>query len=116
MEATKLTPEKTALVLIDLQQGITSRTTAPYTSAEVVEKARRLAEGFRAKGAMVVYVHVDLANFLSLPVDVPMRDPDAPAPPPSASEIVPEAGRREGDLLITKRHWEPLRRQIWKQN
>ena len=104
LNAFQLTPEKTALVLIDLQQGITSRTTAPYTTAEVMEKARRLAESFRAKGATVVYVHVDLGNFLNLPVDTPMRDPNAP-PPPSASEIVAEAGMQEGDLLITKRHW-----------
>lgn len=105
MTTLQLTPEKTALVLIDLQHGITSRTTAPYTSAEVVEKGRRLAESFRAKGATVVYVRVDLANFLKLPVDQPMSDPKAPPPPPIASEIVPEAGMQDGDLLITKRHW-----------
>lgn len=105
MDTLQLTPEKTALVLIDLQHGITSRTTTPYTSAEVVAKARRLAESFREKGATVVYVHVDLNNFLKLPVDVQMRDPNAPPPPPSASEIVPEAGMQEGDLRITKRHW-----------
>lgn len=105
MSTLQLTPEKTALVLIDLQHGITSRETAPYSSMEVVEKGRRLAESFRSKGASVVYVRVDLADFLRLPVDAQLADPNAPPPPPIASEIVPEAGIQEGDLVITKRHW-----------
>jgi nicotinamidase-related amidase len=42
---------------------------------------------------------------LQLPVDKPMRDPKAPPPPPAASELVPEAGFQQGDVLITKRHW-----------
>ncbi|MEG9436242.1 isochorismatase family protein [Edaphobacter sp. HDX4] len=106
MSTLQLNPKKTALVLIDLQYGVTARDTAPYTSAEVVEKGRKLAESFRAKGATVVYVHVDMANFLALPADEqPFRDPNGPPPPAKASELVPEAGYQEGDLLITKRHW-----------
>jgi nicotinamidase-related amidase len=101
----KLEPKKTALVLIDLQHGITAMPTAPYPSAEVVEKGRRLAESFRKKGAPVVYVRVDMSDFLQLPVDASLRDPNAPPPPAIASEIVPEAGIQEGDLVITKRHW-----------
>jgi nicotinamidase-related amidase len=46
-----------------------------------------------------------MANVLQLPVDEPMRDPNAPPPPASASELAPEAGFQTGDLLITKRHW-----------
>ena len=54
---------------------------------------------------MVVYVHVDINNFLKLPVDMPSRDPNAAPLPASAMEIAPEAGFQSGDLLITKRHW-----------
>lgn len=100
-----LDPKKTALVLIDLQNGIVARVTAPYSSSEVVQKGNRLAQAFRAKGATVVYVRVDMGDFLALPVDEPARDPNAPPPPAAASELVPEAGFESGDLLITKRHW-----------
>ncbi|MGA9529045.1 MAG: hydrolase [Terriglobales bacterium] len=108
-----LDPKKTALVLIDLQNGIVAMPTAPYPAAEVVKKAKLLAQTFRAKGATVVYVRVDMANVLQLPADQPMRDPNAPPPPATASEIVPDAGYEPGspsdssnhDLLITKRHW-----------
>jgi nicotinamidase-related amidase len=101
----QLTPAKTALVLIDLQQGIVGMQTAPYPAADVVQKGARLARAFRARGAAVVYVRVDMANFLVLPVDTPSRPPGAPPPPAAASELAPDAGFEEGDLLITKRHW-----------
>src|SRR5579875_3477946 len=104
MSATlELDPKKTALVLIDLQNGIVSRDTKPYTAGEVTERARALAEAFRAKGAPVVYIHVLMNEFLRLPADEAMNVPkDVPA---SASEIAEAAGRQEGDLLIAKRHW-----------
>jgi nicotinamidase-related amidase len=105
MNSLHLDPKKTALVLIDLQNGIVARTTAPYSSGEVVQEGSRLAQAFRAKGATVVYVRVDMGNFLALPVDEPPRAPAAPAPPAMASELAPDAGFEPGDLLITKRHW-----------
>ena len=40
-----------------------------------------------------------------LPTDMTIRDPNAPAPPPEATQIVPESGFQSGDLLITKRQW-----------
>ncbi len=99
----KLDPKKTALVLIDLQNGIVGRDTQPHTAGEVIERSRALAEAFRAKGAPVVYVRVLISKVLSLPSDEAMNLPkDIPA---SASEIAESAGMRSGDLLITKRHW-----------
>ena len=105
METLHLDAKKTALVMIDLQKGIVGNSTAPYPSAEVVERSSRLAKKFREKGGTVVYVHVDMSNVLQLPVDAPMRGPNTPPPPAEMSELVPEAGYRAGDLLITKRHW-----------
>jgi nicotinamidase-related amidase len=94
---------KTALVLIDLQNGIVGRDTKPYTPAEVVERSRSLADAFRTKNALVVYVRVLLSDFLSLPADETMNLPkDIPA---AASEIAEAAGMQEGDVLVTKRHW-----------
>ncbi len=100
-----LDPRKTALVIIDLQNGVLSQPTFPYSTAEVVQNSNLLAKRFRKKGATVVYVRVDMADFLRLPVDVPSRPPGSAPLPASASELAPQVGFEAGDLLITKRHW-----------
>jgi nicotinamidase-related amidase len=100
-----LDPRTTALILIDLQHAITARQLAPHSAQDVVQRCVALANAFRAKGALVVYVRVDLAHMLQLPVDSPMRKPTDPPPLPNASELVPEAGYQPTDLLITKRQW-----------
>jgi nicotinamidase-related amidase len=105
MDPLKLDPARTALVVIDLQKGIVATPSAPHSSEDVVRRSAHLAKLFREKEGTVVYVRVDMANILSLPVDAPFRAPDAPPPPASASEIVPESGFEEDDVLITKRHW-----------
>ncbi|HZY62424.1 MAG TPA: isochorismatase family protein [Edaphobacter sp.] len=99
----KLDPKTTALVLIDLQNAVLSRETKPYPAGEVVERSRAMAEAFRAKGALVVYVRVPLKDILSLTTDEAMILPkDIPA---AASEIADAAGMQSGDLLVSKRHW-----------
>jgi nicotinamidase-related amidase len=101
--ALKLEPKKTALVLIDLQNAILSRDTKPHSAEDVVKRSRAMADVFRAKGAPVIYVRVLLSDFLNLPSDEAMNLPkDLPA---AASEIAASAGMKEGDLLISKRHW-----------
>jgi nicotinamidase-related amidase len=105
MTALHLDPRKTALVLIDLQEGIVAAPTVPNSTADVLQRCSRMANAFREKGATVIYVRVDMANPLKLPVDSPLRNPNAPPPPASASELVPESGFQPGDLIITKRHW-----------
>lgn len=101
----KLDPQTTALVLVDLQRGIMGRTLAPRSGDDVVKNAIRLAEAFRAAKATVVLVRVEISEMHFLPVDRPMRDPSAPPPPPSASELLPEVGPKPGDLVVTKRQW-----------
>ncbi|MFC6647456.1 isochorismatase family protein [Granulicella cerasi] len=95
--------KKTALVLIDLQGGIVGRDVKPYPAMEIVARCREMADAFRAKGAPVVYVRVLMTDFLKLATDEVMQLP--PEIPAAASEIVEAAGKQEGDLLITKRHW-----------
>src|SRR6202035_3131395 len=97
-------PKKTALVLIDLQNAIIGMNSVPHTAAEVIENSKKLAESFRALGAPVVYVRVDLNDFMKLPVDQPPNLGDKPLPA-VASEIAPTAGFQPGDILVTKRHW-----------
>ena len=98
-----LDPKKTALVLIDLQNGVLSYDTQPYSPMEVVGRCRAMAEAFHAKDAFVVYVRVRFDDFRSVDCDHPTDLP--PDPPAFLSEIVPSAGMRDGDLLLTKRHW-----------
>src|ERR1035441_5977995 len=105
MDLLMLNAQSTALVLIDLQQAVVGRTLAPWSGAKVVKACCVLADAFRRKGAMVVYVRVDLTNVQRPEADEPMRPADALPPPAAASELVPEAGFQEGDVLITKRHW-----------
>src|SRR6202789_2704393 len=99
-----LAPQKTALVLIDLQNAIVGMNPVPHTAAQVVENSKKLAEAFRVPGAPVVYFRVDLNDFLKLPVDQPFNLGDKPLPA-AASEIAPSAGFHPGDILVTKRHW-----------
>jgi nicotinamidase-related amidase len=104
MSDLSLDPQKTALVAIDLQNALMGVSTAPHPVADVVKTNRQIAEALRARGGLVVWVRVDLNEFLSLPVDQPPRFAGQPMPP-EFSEIAPSAGLQDGDLLITKRHW-----------
>jgi nicotinamidase-related amidase len=105
MDFLTLDAKTTALILIDLQHAIVGRTLLPHSASEVVNRCRALADSFRQRGAMVVYVRVDLANMQTPIADQPSRDPNAPPPPAEASQIVPESGFQTGDILITKRYW-----------
>lgn len=97
----------TALIVIDLQRGIVARPSGPHSSADVVARSARLADRFRELGgAAVVLVNVAFAadkhDLLTPPVD----SPNPPAQlPPDWSQLVPEIGPRDGDLLITKHQW-----------
>jgi nicotinamidase-related amidase len=104
MTELQLNPKKTALVLIDLQNAVVGMNTAPYTAVQVVANSKKLAEAFRAAGAQVFYVRVDLNEFLKLPVDRP-HDLGGTPLPAVVSEIAASAGFRPGDILLTKRHW-----------
>jgi nicotinamidase-related amidase len=101
-----LDPATTALVLIDLQQGIVGMTLAPRPGNDVVEGAKELASKFRKAGAPVVAVHVgfskNYADALSQPVDKP--NPRPATPPEGWSEFIP--GLVEpNDITILKRQW-----------
>jgi nicotinamidase-related amidase len=101
-------PLKAALVLIDLQQGVVSRPSAPRSGPEVVRNASRLAARFRELGSTVVLVRVafqpDFKDVLNAPSDTPMQF-NPRALPPDWADLVPEIGPQPGDLVITKRQW-----------
>jgi nicotinamidase-related amidase len=106
METLSIDKLKTALVVIDLQKGIASRQTAPYTPEIVIKNAAALADAFRKNNMPVFLVRVtpspDGKDALR-----PIADARMPlqTPPPDWAEIVPEMGPKQGDFLITKHQW-----------
>ncbi|WP_174292799.1 hydrolase [Sphingomonas bacterium] len=98
-----LDPRTTALILIDLQQGIVPMAKGPRSGEEVVAGARNLAARFREAEAPVVLVHVGFG-----PSEAPSQKVDEPSlpdsTPPGFSEFV--SGLREpDDIVVLKHHW-----------
>ena len=93
---------RTALVLIDLQNGNVKRDLAPYTAEEVVGNCVLLADEVRNRGGMVIFVHVLLDQLQMPPADAPLAKG---TPPPEASQLAPEAQVQATDVVVTKRQW-----------
>ncbi len=104
----KLDAQTTALVVIDLQEGILPFAGGPHTADQVVANAALLAARFRLLGAPVVLVRVgwsaDYAEALKQPVDKP-----APAPagglPANWWEFPAPLAVNDSDIEVTKRQW-----------
>jgi nicotinamidase-related amidase len=103
----KLDPKRTALVLIDLQNGILAMPLAPRSGAEVLATGTALARRFRAAGAPVILVRVawsaDFADAPRQPVDKPMPRPAGGLP--AGWTDLAEGLAAPGDILVTKRQW-----------
>ena len=93
---------RTALVLIDLQNGNVKRDLAPYTAEQVVGNCVLLADEMRNRGGMVIFVHVLLDQLQMPPADAPLSKG---TPPPDASQLAPEAQVQATDVVVTKRQW-----------
>ncbi|MDT0449058.1 isochorismatase family protein [Streptomyces hesseae] len=101
MTATTLDP-RAALVLVDLQKGIVALpTTHPAPPADaVVERGARLAAAFRERGLPVVLVRV--VGAAPGRSEAPLR---SGRPPADFAELVPELGRQDTDIVVTKHTW-----------
>jgi nicotinamidase-related amidase len=102
-EPLTLEPATTALVLIDLQRGITAGTTVPYAAADVVARAATLAAACRARGVPGLLVTVEpgpQGGLITRPQADQPRPPLRPAP--DFAELVPELGRAPSDVVVTK--------------
>ena len=103
----ELDPKSTALVLIDLQNGILGQSLGPSSGGEVLDVGKVLAGRFRAVRAPVVLVNVgwstDYADALHQPVDRPVQRPEGGFPP--AWSALAEGLAQPGDLFLTKHHW-----------
>ncbi|GAA2042385.1 hydrolase [Catenulispora yoronensis] len=105
MPVTTIDP-KTALVVIDLQNGIAGLPGEPVPSTDVVKNSVALAEAFRARDLPVVLVRVTFAADGS--DAVPGRNEQArPARafPEGWDQVVADLAGHPGDVLVTKRNW-----------
>jgi len=90
---------RTALVVIDLQKGITAMPSV-HPMGEVIQKAAALATAFRSHGLPVVLVNVtggapgraeQAANLRDMPADW--------------AELIADLDQQPSDHLVTKRTW-----------
>ena len=102
----KLDAATTALVLIDLQQGILPFAKAQYDAAAVLANAAPLAAAFRALKSPVVLVKVgwsaDGGDALKATVDAP--NPPGALPADWLADA-PGLPSQPGDLHVLKRQW-----------
>ena len=95
MPVTTLDPV-TALIVIDLQQGIVCLPTA-HPIAEVVQRASTLAQAFRRHGLPVILVNVTgrppgRTELTRIPRELP----------PGFADFVPELSPQRGDHIVSK--------------
>ena len=102
----KVDKKKTALVVIDLQKGISMMETKPYDAKTVIANTARLARAFRENKMPVFLVHVSFTNGGGM--FMPLADSTFPSMgelPKDWSDIVPELGPEPQDVVVTKMQW-----------
>ncbi|TCC21980.1 isochorismatase family protein [Kribbella speibonae] len=107
MPVTTLDP-KTALVVIDLQNGVAVLPGAPHPTADVIGRTVELADAFRKHDLPVVLVRVsfaaDGADRLTGRTEQSPRSGGG-TPPPGADQIVDQLAGHAEDIVVTKRNW-----------
>jgi NAD(P)-dependent dehydrogenase (short-subunit alcohol dehydrogenase family)/nicotinamidase-related amidase len=102
-----LDPRTTALVLVDLQNGILGFPLTPRSGEAISSTGAQLAKRFRAAGATVVLTRVtwsaDFADALQQPVDRPLPGPAQL--PAGWADFPKELEQSPRDIIITKRQW-----------
>lgn len=105
---TAINKTTTALVIIDLQKGITAMPTEPYDAKIVIANAAKLARVFRNNQMPVFLVRVSTSPGGKDRL-APIVDGENPwgkrQMPADFSEIVPELGPEQTDFIITKKQW-----------
>ncbi|UKV15743.1 hydrolase [Thalassospiraceae bacterium SW-3-3] len=101
-----LDPARTALVMIDLQNGILAQSLHPRSGDVVLENARNLIAKFRSANTPIVLVRVywssDMADAPHQMVDLPSVP--AKCPPEDWGTLV-DGLVQPGDIVITKHQW-----------
>lgn len=104
---TEIHVEKTALVVIDLQEGIahSGRQSAPYTSGQVIQNASKLAQAFAEKGGFVVLVRLSFTDGRDALKPQTDMNPSPVQYPEGWDRLVPELAGVKNAHLVTKRQW-----------
>lgn len=104
-EAQIIKSEKTALIVIDLQNGIVNRELSPFTGEQIVQNASKLINSFKEKGAFIVLVRVSSVDGK----DMLKPNIDSKINPVQLQEgwdsLVPELTNIKNTHIITKRQW-----------
>ncbi|WP_338723366.1 isochorismatase family protein [Pseudomonas tolaasii] len=89
----------TALIIVDLQQGIIDY---PFIHPvkDVIKHSHALLDAFRERGLPVVLVNV--TGFAPGRTERPRR---SDALPDGWADLIPELGQQPGDIQVTKRSW-----------
>jgi nicotinamidase-related amidase len=97
--------QRRALVLIDLQHGITALPTA-HPSEEIVARCARLADAFRANDKLVAATRVAFARDGGDVIKTRTAQCPADAKPvPDYGELRTEMALSDRDILVTKHGW-----------
>lgn len=88
--------DNTALIVIDLQQGIVGVPLA-HSAEDVVDRTVALLAAFRKHGLPVV-----LVNVTGAPAGRTDSGPARLAFPDGWTELIPQLDRQDGDILVTK--------------
>ncbi|ENZ02516.1 hypothetical protein HMPREF1092_01751 [Clostridium thermobutyricum] len=97
--------EKTALVVIDLQDGIVNRDLNPYTGKEVVSNTNKLIDVVKEKGGFVVLVRVSTTDGKDMPNPKTDLSGNNFVRPEGWDEYIPELKGIDKAHYITKRQW-----------
>ena len=95
----------TALVVIDLQHGITALPTT-HPAEQIVARCARLADAFRATGKLVAATKVAFAHDGGDVIDTRTAEsPPQIKPVPDYGELRTEIELSDRDILVTKHGW-----------
>lgn len=96
---------KTAIVVIDLQKGISAMPGKPYSAQQVITNTAKLVEAFRKNNMPVFLVHVHGAPetmVKAITDETWSRPANMPA---DWSDFVNEIAPTQTDVVITKKQW-----------
>jgi len=102
MTALDLDPATTALIVVDLQNGLLARPLAPHSSKTVLGNTVTLAETVTAHGGPVIRVTMDFSDLPRQAVDASSQMPEGL--PAQFFELAPEIAALTG-VIVTKRQW-----------
>lgn len=104
-ETLEINKAKTALVVIDLQKGISAMPGRPHTAQEVISNSARLVKAFRDNKMPVFLVHVQGSRetMLNVKSDETFSRPANMSP--DWADFVDEIAPVSTDVVITKRQW-----------